>query len=256
MTAAAAVHPARLPATRPGMGRLVGVELRKMTDTRAGFWLQLSVVGLTIAVAVLSAILGHADDHTLRNIFGNAIQPVVVLLPVVGVLLVSSEWSQRTALISFTLVPQRSRVLVAKLWASLVLAAVAVGVSLVVSVVATALASPGVDNTWTLPAAALGQIAVYVGASMVMGVAFGAALLSTAPAIVLLFALPIPLLALGALPALEDAAKWLDQSRSFEPLTSHVMDGTEWARVGTTVILWVLVPLLIGMWRIARNEIR
>ena len=38
-------------------------------------------------------------------------------MPVVGILLVTSEWTQRTAMISFTLVPHRSRVLLAKLLA-------------------------------------------------------------------------------------------------------------------------------------------
>ena len=34
---------------QPRLGRLTLVELRKMTDTRAGFWLQLAVVALTVA---------------------------------------------------------------------------------------------------------------------------------------------------------------------------------------------------------------
>ena len=37
--------------TRPGLGRLVAVELRKMVDTRAGFWLQIAMVALTAVVA-------------------------------------------------------------------------------------------------------------------------------------------------------------------------------------------------------------
>ncbi len=32
--------------TRPGLGRLVAVELRKVVDTRAGFWLQVATVVL------------------------------------------------------------------------------------------------------------------------------------------------------------------------------------------------------------------
>src|SRR5690349_22356232 len=32
---------------RPGLGRLVAVELRKIVDTRAGFWLQTATVALT-----------------------------------------------------------------------------------------------------------------------------------------------------------------------------------------------------------------
>ena len=34
---------------RPGLGRLVAVELRKMVDTRAGFWLQVATVAITVA---------------------------------------------------------------------------------------------------------------------------------------------------------------------------------------------------------------
>ena len=40
--------------TRPGLGRLVAVELRKMVDTRAGFWLQVATVVLTVVVVVAS----------------------------------------------------------------------------------------------------------------------------------------------------------------------------------------------------------
>ena len=38
--------------SRPGLGRLVAVELRKMVDTRAGFWLQ----GATVALMTCSVI--------------------------------------------------------------------------------------------------------------------------------------------------------------------------------------------------------
>jgi len=78
-----------------------------MVDTRAGLWMLLGIAGLTVVTALISVLTGHAEDHTLRQILSNCVQPAVVLLPVMGVLLVSSEWSQRTALITFTLVPRR-----------------------------------------------------------------------------------------------------------------------------------------------------
>ena len=37
------------------------------------------------------------------------------LLPILAIMLVTSEWSQRTALVTFTLEPRRSRVVLAKL---------------------------------------------------------------------------------------------------------------------------------------------
>ena len=96
---------------RPGLGRLVAVELRKMVDTRAGFWLQVAMVVLTVVVVVVRLLVGDAADHTFQSVIDAGLQPAAVLLPVLGILLVTSEWSQRTALITFALVPVRSRVL-------------------------------------------------------------------------------------------------------------------------------------------------
>ncbi|HEY6891212.1 MAG TPA: hypothetical protein VI300_25630, partial [Solirubrobacter sp.] len=84
--------------------RLTLVELRKMVDTRAGFWLQLLTGGVTLAVVALFCIFGETKDLVFRDMFALAITPASILLPIVGILLVSSEWSQRTALITFTLV--------------------------------------------------------------------------------------------------------------------------------------------------------
>jgi ABC-type transport system involved in multi-copper enzyme maturation permease subunit len=241
--------------TRPGLARLTGVELRKMVDTRAGFWVQLGVLALTVTFAILSAVIGHTADHTLQGIFVAAVWPAYALLPVVGILLVTSEWSQRTTLITFTLVPRRSRVLIAKLGAGVLLASAAVVVALGVAALVTAVAAPGVPGTWSLSGNVLGQTLLLVVFAMVMGLAFGAALLSSAPAIVLSFALPLGWSALASISALHGAARWLDSSKSFAPLADHVASATEWARVGSTLALWLLVPAAIGLWRIARSEV-
>ena len=101
--------------------KLTVVELRKMVDTRAGFWLQLTTAVLTLAIVILFCIFGETQDLIFRDMFALAILPASILLPIIGILLVSSEWSQRTALITFTLVPQRMRVMSAKIAAGVVL---------------------------------------------------------------------------------------------------------------------------------------
>jgi ABC-2 type transport system permease protein len=244
-----------LALSRPSPTRLTAVELRKMTDTRAGFWLQLAVVGLTVAIVALVAIFGHSDDQTLRSMLKAAVQPASVLLPVMGVLLVTSEWSQRTTLITFTLVPHRSRVVVAKLAASVLLSLAALVVAFAVAVVGTAIAAPGVEDAWSLPIGQLAQIVVVVTTGMMGGVAFGAVLLASAPAIVALFALPLVTGAVGSIHALEGVARWTDATRSLAPMTDHLMSATEWARAGTTLALWLVLPLVVGVWRIARSEV-
>ena len=39
------------------------------------------------------------------------------------------------------------------------------------------------------------------------------------------------------------------------PMFEHALNATEWARLGTSLALWLLLPLLVGLWRITRSEI-
>ena len=242
---------------RPSLARLTVVELRKMVDTRAGFWLQLSVAAVTVLVVVVTALTGHDQDHTLARFLNNAVQPATVLLPVVGILLVTSEWSQNTTLTTFALVPQRSRVILGKILASLVLSVTAFAVCFVLSLLGTAVSAGGVDGAWHLRVGVGGQALFYLAISMLGGVAFGAAMLSSAPAIVLSFVLPIAWGITSSIVSwLDSAGRWLDAGRTWAPLTDHMLSATEWARLATTTAVWVIVPLAIGLWRILRSEIK
>ena len=209
--------------------RLTLVELRKMVDTRAGFWLQLVVALLTLAIL-----------------------PASILLPVIGILLVSSEWTQRTALITFTLVPRRMRVMSAKIAAGVVLGAVVLAIALVMAVVAIAV----VGGAWTMGVTVFLQICLLLVTAMLQGVAFGAAFLKSATAIVLYFALPLVFGLLGAIPAFEDIGRWIDVTQTTTPLTEGTLTGTEWARFWVSMAVWMMLPLAIGLYRIARGEIR
>ena len=240
---------------RPGLGRLVAVELRKMVDTRAGCWMQVATVALTVLVVAVRAVVGDPADHTFASVLDAGVFPAAVLLPVAGILLVTSEWSQRTGMITFALVPVRSRVLGAKLIASLVLAVAMLVMSVAVVAAGVLVASPGVDGTWSDAAPLIGQSAVYLTAGMITGVAFGAILLASAPAIVVLFALPMAWMAVVSLSFFADVAPWVSTARALSPMQEEVMSATQWAHVGTALALWMLLPLLIGTWRITRREV-
>jgi ABC-2 type transport system permease protein len=240
---------------RPGLARLVAVELRKTVNTPAGLWLQITMVALTAAVVIARRVFGEGGDHTFAGVLDVGLQPAAVLLPITGILLVTSEWSQRTGMITFALVPVRSRVLGAKLIASLLLAMPMFVMSVAVVAAGVLVASPGVDGTWSDAAPLIGQSAVYLTAGMITGVALGAILLASAPAIVLLFPLPTAWMAVVSLPFFADVAPWVSTARALSPMQEEVMSATQWAHVGTALALWMLLPLLIGTWRITRREV-
>lgn len=243
-------------AARPGLGRLTHVELRKMTDTRAGLWLLLATAGLTLAVVVIVCLAGEDQDRVFANLVSAAIQPVALLLPVAGILLVTSEWTQRTSLVTFALVPQRGRVLTAKLLAGCVLGVAATVLAVAVAAVATAVASPGLDDTWSLSPGLFAQDLFYVVTAMITGIGFGALLLVSAPAIVLLYVLPTAWAAIGSLSFMEKPAEWLDTTRTLDPMTNELLSAGQWARALVSLALWMALPLAAGWWRVRRTELR
>jgi hypothetical protein len=99
MTAAAITRPPMRP-TSPRSS------CRKMTDTRSGFWLLLSVASARSPSSSRAHRGRHPTIRTFDSMFGDCVGIVSVLLPIVGLLSSTSEWSQRTALTTFTLVPE------------------------------------------------------------------------------------------------------------------------------------------------------
>jgi ABC-2 type transport system permease protein len=243
--------------TQVPLTRLTGVELRKLADTRAGFWLLL-IIGLATA-ATSAIILGWSPDEemTFEGFFSFGLLPSAVLLPVLGILSVTSEWSQRTALSTFTLVPARGRVLTAKIAAGVLIAIAATAATALLSVVANVIGrSIGGDGSWHIDGSLVWQGLLLQVIFVLMGIGFGALLQNTPLAIVLYFALPMVWTLLGSMiKGLKSAAEWLDINVTTTPLSEADMTSGEYARLGVSVAVWVLLPLVAGAVRVLRREV-
>ena len=121
--------------------RLVGVELRKARDTRAGFWLLVGTALIVVVVLGIATVitLVRSDLISFGELTTIAAYMTSFLLPILAIMLVTSEWSQRTALVTFTLEPRRSRVVLAKLVVAQLLTVLTLVVAFVVGVVCTAI---------------------------------------------------------------------------------------------------------------------
>ncbi len=259
MTTMTTTPPATVRESLPGpsLARLVGVELRKLGDTRAGRWL-LASIGL-IAAAIVALQLRFVDDagQTFTNFFTASLAPVALLLPVLGILSITAEWSQRTALTTFALVPRRERVIVAKLAAVLLAALASVLVSLAVAAVGTLLAGvTGGAGSWDFDWTLAGHAAVFQAINVLIGAGFGLLLLNTPLAIVTSLLLPTVWGILSAMiEALHGPARWLDTSITMEPLLGPDMTAGQWSRLGVSLLVWVVAPLAVGMVRTLRREV-
>jgi ABC-2 type transport system permease protein len=256
MTTMTATTSTALPTSLP-LPRLTSVELRKLADTRAGLWLLL-IIGLATA-GTSAIILGWSPDEqmTFGGFYAFGLLPSAVLLPVLGVLSVTSEWSQRTVLSTFTLVPARGRVMIAKIAAGVLIAIAATAATVLISAVANLIgAAIGGDGAWRVDGSLIWQGLLLQVIFVLMGIAFGALLLSTPLAIVLYFALPTVWSVLGSvIEGLKSTAGWLDINVTTTPLSEADMSSGEYARLGVSVAVWVLLPLAVGVVRVLRREV-
>ncbi|MDG4836977.1 ABC transporter permease [Micromonospora sp. WMMD967] len=245
------------PVRRPSLLRLTGVELRKLVDTRAGRWLLITIGLVVVAIVTLLLIYAEDSEQTFFTFFVTSLLPVNVLLPVLGILSITSEWSQRTALTTYALVPRRERVVAAKLIAVVLAALASVLVTVAVAGVGTLVASAtGGAGTWQVDATLIVNGAIVQVAGVLMGAAFGLLLLNPPLAIVGYLLLPTLWSVLGELVRpLRGPAEWLDTSRTMEPLfTSHVTGG-QWGRLAVSLLVWMVLPLAAGLFRTLRREV-
>ncbi len=251
--------------TKPGvpLGRLVKVELRKMFDTRSGFWLMMSI--LIIGFLATVAVIIFAPDRNLTfGSFGTAIGvPFAILLPVVAILSVTSEWSQRTGLITFTLVPHRGQVILAKAIAAVLVGIVSMIFSFAIGAVGNiaGAAINGIDAKWDASLSDMLYIVLANILGLLIGFMLGVLIRNSAGAIVgyFVYSFVIPGI-FGFLAAtqhwFEKLQPWVDFNFAQTPLFDGGLTGEQWAQLGVSSLPWLIIPLTLGVWAVLRSEVK
>lgn len=239
------------------LSRLVGVELRKMSDTRAGKWLLITILAITVLAVGLFMWFADSEEKTFGNLLGATATPQGLLLPVLGVLLITSEWGQRAALTTFTLVPHRFRVLLAKVVAAVLYGLAAIAVAVLVTAIAALVG--GASDPWgAFGVDELGKLGLLQTLGVLQGLAFGMLFLNSAAAIVAYFVLPIVFsIVTGLTDQLRDLQPWIDPGTAQLPLFSDAgVTGEQWAQLLTSSLLWIAVPMVLGAVRVMRSEVK
>jgi ABC-2 type transport system permease protein len=245
------------------MSRIVSTELRKMFDTRSGFWL-LASIGIVSAFATAAVILFARDDELTYATFAAAVGvPMTVILPVIAILSVTGEWSQRSGLTTFTLVPHRSRVITAKAISCIAVAVVTIplafGIGAVGNLAGTAIA--GVDPVWDVTATDLLLIIMANVLGLMVGFMLGVVIRASAGAIVayFLYSFLLPTLAL-LLPTSQDWFRdlqpWVDFDYAQGALLEGSVTAAQWANLGVTGVIWLVIPLAAGLWFVLKAEVK
>ncbi len=246
-------------ASRIPFVRLTRVELRKMVDTRAGRWMLIVMASISLLIAGANLVWGQAEDLAFGTFLALASLPLIILLPIVGIMAATAEWSQRTGLVTFTLEPRRGRVVGAKVVAAVILGLLVVAAAVAASALAEVLAIGlrGADPHWSVAWTLFGGFLLAMTIFIVQGLGFGFALLNTPLAIVASILLPtIWTIASGVSTRLDTVGQWLDLNRTVTPLSDGAMTGQAWAQLGTSAVAWIGIPLAVGTWRVLTREVK
>jgi ABC-2 type transport system permease protein len=245
------------------LARVVGVELRKMFDTRAGFWLMASILIAALVSTVATIAFAPESDLTYYT-FAKAIGfPMTVILPIVAILAITSEWSQRTGLTTFTLVPHRTRVILAKVIASVVVGVVAMLIALAFGVAGNMVgpAVTGTDRVWDVSVVHSLEIILGSLISLLMGTMLGILFRSSPVALVAYFvtSLLFPTV-FGLLASTEqgfaDLQPWVDLNFAQSFLFDGTIDGVQWARLAVATTIWLVLPAILGLRLVLRSEVK
>lgn len=245
--------------------RLVGVEIRKMFDTRSGFWLMASI-GIIALLATIGVIAFVPEENLTYAIFGTAFGvPMNILLPVVAILAVTSEWSQRTGLVTFTLTPHRGSVVLSKFLAVILAGVAAMLVVLTVGALGNLIGAAirGITPEWNLTLEDFLLLLLGNVLSMLIGFMLGVLIRNSAAAIVgyFVYSFVVPTIfgVLSALPATRDwfgdIQPWIDVNSAIGNLFDSPT-AEDWAHLAVSSIPWFFLPMGFGLWRVLRSEVK
>jgi ABC-2 type transport system permease protein len=245
------------------LSRVVRVELRKMFDTRSGFWM-IASIGITGLIATIATIAFAPDQDLTYYNFAKAVGfPITVILPMIALLSITSEWSQRSGLTTFTYVPSRRRVVGAKTLSAGMVAVASMVFAFAIGAVGNVVGSTvaGTSTVWDL---SLGHaLTIVLGnlVSMSIGTMLGMLLRSSAGGLVTYFVLVLLVPNLTSLLAasqdwFKQLQPWVDLPFAQTYLFEGMHTGAQWAHVATSFLLWVVIPGFFGLRKVMRSEVK
>lgn len=230
-------------------------ELRKLLDTRSALAVLMATVGVSLLAIGLIVATEDAAQLDVPLLARNATGLVAYFVPLLAILTITGEWRQRTVLGTYALDPSRTAVLAAKCVALLTVVVVAAVVAVAEAYVTVAALGRPLPSL----ADALGLLAwmlLAMSGTALVGVGLAAMVLNTPLAMVLYLVAPqlLPQL-LAETRALEWAAPYVDIHRPLMGVLHGELPSDAGAFV-VSLLLWVVIPIGVGVVRNAHADVR
>jgi ABC-2 type transport system permease protein len=127
-----------------------------------------------------------------------------------------------------------------------------------VTIAAEVTAIGGNDVAWEgVGAVEIAKSGLLQEAMLLQGLAFGLVILNSAGAIATFFVLPTAFgLVVSMWKALSDIGPWVNFNGALGVLLEpRSMSGEEWAHFGVASLIWIVLPLIAGLFRVLRRDV-
>jgi len=186
-----------------------------------------------------------------------------VILPLIAILSVTAEWSQRSGLTTFTLVPHRGRVVLAKAIGLVAVTALAMPVAFAAGALGNLAGSAihGTDAVWDQSVSDVLYFFLANTLVLLVGFMLGVLVRSSTGAIVAYFSYAFVAPTLLTFLAMSqewfrDLQPWVDPNFGQDALFQGGFSAEQWTQLGLTSGVWLALPLAVGVVTLLRSEVK
>ena len=250
--------------------RVLAYEFRKSVSTRASRWTLAAAIAGTIATAAilyLSLLLTDFDTtqhftwiqlaNSTTDSFMGIAQISMILFSLFLILMVTTDWTNRSIMTTYTLTPRRGWVLSAQLIVALTYALALWVLCLGLGTLVAGLLSPleNVNISWSVTAwDVFGPLLSNLGLA-ISAFLLGIAVMNGSAAIIMWMMVPAFLnTLLNFNGVISDIAQWLNLKVALNAAVADPGAAVSWGRTATSVVLWLGVPAVIGTWRTLHRD--
>lgn len=243
------------PVSDSKMSGIIKSELRKAFSTSASIAITLVTLLLTVGMSIWSAVLLEAGESWYIP-FKQVASPLITISPLLIILLVCEEWDKGSALVTFTQVPKRSRIVIAKTVVAVLIFSASFAASLLLTLIVSVTTSSihHFSLNWEASLSGFLTLALPLLVNMGLGLAMALFSRSTVISISLYFIIPPVTVMLSQINSISEYARWISLGHSSSIFVAGLTPQT-YSQIVVSVIFWIVLPFVLGFVNICRRDI-
>ncbi len=211
------------------------------------------IIGIIIALTMFMfafSIYRFKEQVVWTSPFNMISNPTLIFFTVLFITLVCEEYTKGFGLITYTLVPNRNKVILAKLMVLMITYCIAITILFALTFVSSFITSSiyGYTMNFNVEYTSIIMLMLPLLINLLLGFALAILTKETTIALVLYFVLPVFTVIGTQIPKIGKFVKWVSLEHS-SSLFIGGATGVSTYQYISSVIIWILVPMIIGIYR-------